>query len=173
MTISPIVKSTTESHISTLIKRVVFTLALVPALDHNLENQQGTFFFHIFIVIIILVYIAYQLEDFIIQWESESDELFRFLWYKFLLHIVTLIQYFLTFTLIRVINRELNGFLVSQTILSLQFIRPLIVAATIIFALIVVEYFTLAQKTKTLPYRGKDEMDERLYIAPILEDQIN
>ncbi len=135
-------------HIETAMNRVILGFALV-AIVRNDKFNSGveTYFFHLFIVMLVLLYIAYQLEVIIVRWNRTSPPLLDLL-YKFIRKLVMLAQYVLTFSLIRVLNARLDGFLSEE-----NFARLMLVAAAVIFALVAVQV--------VMEQSGRKEVDDR------------
>ncbi len=153
------------------VDRLVFALSLISLIDQNLESQQETYFIRGFIVLIILVYASYQFKRMIFRWTRTSPALLNLVWYKYLLKLATFLQYFFTFSLIRVLSRRMDNYLGNQTILSLQFIRPIIVAAAVIYMFVALEHEIYQSESSRQPQRTvAQEVEEASHLRRLGDD---
>ena len=153
------------------VDRLVFALSLIPVIDQNLENGQETFFIHVFVVLVILVFASYQFKRIVFRWTRTSPALLNLLWYKYLLKLATFLQFFFTFSLIRVFSRRMDNFLGNQTILSLQFIRPTIIAAAVIWIFVALEYEIYQSELSKQPERtAAQEVEEASHLRRLGDD---
>lgn len=141
-------------NISALIKAVIFTLAFTISLEADFQHMHQMYFFHVIIFTVVLWFGALGLQHAVERWSTSGDEtLLKKLMGNFLLKFIMIFVTFLSVSVAQMISRQLAGYLRRNSVLSLNFSRPLVLVAMMSFVVVVLEFFL------TRPLRPRPRVD--------------